>query len=186
MKYVIAGIVLVVAALLAWTLARTVDMPGIHVPGTGPAAADGMSSPAGTGYAAPSVAGSADALADITDMPLDPDAIASLRGAREFGDPRTPPIERSAPAEQATPEELADPARYAEFEARQERKMKRAYVIEAERYVSQLRDDVARARTMDIPAEEIAKVEEKIRRIEAMRQQLLAQDPGLLEAPAGQ
>ena len=106
---------------------------------------------------------------------------AAVRGAREFGDPRTPPIGRSEPREQATPEELADPEKYAEFEARQDRKLKRAYVVEAERYVAQLRSDIEKGRALGIPADEIAKVEEKVRRIEAMRAELLAADPALLD-----
>lgn len=118
---------------------------------------------------------------ELADIPLDEEAIASLRGGRMFGDPRTPPIERSAPQERASAEELADPAKYAEFEGRQERKLKRAYVIEAEKYIAQLHADLARGRAGGIPPDEIAKVEKKVKGIEEMRAKLLREDPGLLD-----
>jgi hypothetical protein len=117
---------------------------------------------------------------EFADVPLDEEAIASLRGGRIFGDPRSPPIEYSAPAEMASAEELADPARYAEYEGRQEKKLKRAYVIEAEKYVAELRSNVARGRAGGIPPDEIAKVEKKIKGIEEMRAKLLRDDPTLL------
>lgn len=178
-RHLLIAIALLVLALLAWAALRPVVAPT----GSPPAGAEANLSPEEIRGLSPGnapVAGG-DSAADFDPASLDPDAIASLRGAREFGDPRTPPIGRSEPREQATPEELADPQKYAEFEARQERKLKRAYVIEAERYVAQLRDDIARGKAMGIPADEIAKVEEKARRIEAMRAELLAADPALLD-----
>lgn len=179
-KVLFALLATVVVALLLWVALRPVPpasytLPAPPLPEDG--GSDWFSPPPGAGA---TTAGSTETPEEPYDeFDLDPAAIASLRGGREFGDPRTPPIGRDAPREQATPEELADPEKYAEFEARQERKIKRAYVIEAEKYVAQLRDDIAKGKTMGIPPEEIAKVEEKVRRIEEMRAKLLAADPGL-------
>ncbi len=167
-------------AMLAWLALRPQATPSVPAD-----QAQSQQAAPGVGGAAPYPRGPApaggDHPGDFDPASLDPDAIASLRGAREFGDPRTPPIGRSEPGEQATPEELADPQKYAEFEARQERKIKRAYVVEAAKYVAQLRADIERGKAMGIPADEIAKVEEKARRIEAMRASLLAADPALLD-----
>ena len=184
MKKVFVILALLVAALVAWLLLRpATPAPVVALPPAAPASdvpLDWMT-PASQ---PPAEAGDAEAApGEYDDVPLHDDAIDSLRGARILGyDPRTPPIARSLPQEQATPEEIADPEKYAEFEARQDRKLKRAYVIEAEKYVSQLKDDIERGKAMGIPPEKIAKVREKVRRIEAMRAQLLAEDPALLDA----
>lgn len=119
--------------------------------------------------------------ADAEEIPLDEEAIASLRGGYLLGDPRTPPIERSPPQERASADELADPQKYAEFEGRQERKLKRAYVIEAEKYIAELKADLVRGRAGGIPPDEIAKVEKKVKGIEEMRAKLLRDDPALLD-----
>lgn len=180
-RILLGGLALLVVAMVAWVaLNPTARDAGA---GTPTAALPADSAPA-TDFAwtsSPAGDGDGDYPSRVDPESLDPEAIASLRGAREFGDPRTPPIGRSEPREQATPEELADPEKYAEFEARQDRKLKRAYVVEAERYVAQLRSDIEKGRALGIPADEIAKVEEKVRRIEAMRAELLAADPALLD-----
>lgn len=178
-RHLLIAIILLALALLAWAAVRPLTAP----PGNPPAGEDAhlaTTETRGIPTGSPPPA-TGDHAGEFDPADLDPDAIASLRGAREFGDPRTPPIGRSEPGEQATPEELADPQKYAEFEARQERKIKRAYVVEAAKYVAQLRADIERGKAMGIPADEIAKVEEKARRIEAMRASLLAADPALLD-----
>lgn len=181
MKYLFAALALAVVLAVGWMLLGPVSNPQVPVIGIAPQQpalpplADGPPRiPAGE--MEPEMP------PELASIPLDPDAIASLRGARVFGDPRTPPIERSPPREQATAEELADPEKYAEFEGRAERKLKRSYVIESEKYVAQLRDDVERGKAIGIPPDEIAKVEQKIRGIEEMRARLLAEDPQLLDA----
>ncbi|MFZ5723295.1 MAG: hypothetical protein ACOY33_06505 [Pseudomonadota bacterium] len=182
MKYLFATLGALVLLLLLWLALRppgTVELALPETPSTetyeglgpAPAPVPVPASPDGEPELPP----------ELADIPLDPDAIASLRGGRVFGDPRTPPIERSAPREEPTVDELADPERYAEYEARQERKIKRAYVIEAEKYAKQLREDIEKGKAMGIPADEIAKVREKVRRIEEMRAKLLADDPQLLD-----
>jgi hypothetical protein len=181
MKYVFILVAAVALGLLAWLALKPAAAPEL-------APLPPMEASAGDWFSAPPEAGSepvdagAESTADdeYSDIELDPEAIASLRGERLLGDPRAPPIERSAPGEAATAEELADPAKYAEYESRQEKKLKRAYVIEAEKYLEQLRSDVDKGRAMGIPPDEIAKVEKKIEGIAKMREQLLKDDPTLL------
>jgi len=181
MKYVFILIAAAALGLLAWLALKPVAAPEpAPLPPLEAPTGDWFSTPL-EGDSEPVDAGAAAAADDAEgDIELDPEAIASLRGARLLGDPRAPPIERSAPGEAATAEELADPARYAEYESRQEKKLKRAYVIEAEKYLEQLRSDVERGRAAGIPADEIAKVEKKIDGIAKMREQLLRDDPTLL------
>lgn len=183
MKYLFAIIGGLVVLLLLWLFLRPADSVTFTLPADDMPAYEGMDpTRSHTGGMMPLPGeDEAEMPSEFDGIALDQDAINSLRGAREFGDPRTPPIGRSAPPEQATEEELADPEKYAEFEARQERKVKRAYVIEAEKYTQQLREDIEKGKAMGIPPDEIAKVQEKVRRIEAMRAKLLAEDPGLLD-----
>lgn len=187
MKYLFIALAVAALALLGWLFLKPVEGPQLApVPAAEAPPGDWFSGPV-EGDAEPyQPAAEAPVEDEYADIELNPEAIASLRGGRIFGDPRTPPIERSAPAEAATAEELADPEKYAEFESRQEKKLKRAYVIEAEKYLEQLRSDVERGRAGGIPAEEIAKVEQKIDGIAKMREKLLKDDPTLLSGGEGQ
>lgn len=178
MKHLLIAVAVLVVLLVAWAVMRPADAPlPFALPDPPPAApvGDGMPLPA-----TPTAATGDAPAGEYDDIELDEEAIASLRGGILFGDPRTPPIERSPAGERASAEELADPALYAEYETRQEKKLKRAYVIEAEKYVAQLRSDVERGRAGGIPPDEIAKVEKKIKGIEEMRAKLLRDDPDLL------
>lgn len=180
MKKLFIALGILVLALLAYLAFRPAPSASVALPAFSDEepAADGAPGPTPL----PETPGEAVAMPDeFADIPLDPEAIASLRGGRVFGDPRTPPIERSAPQEQATAEELADPEKYAEYEARQEKKLKRAYVVEAEKYITQLREDIAKGKAMGIPPDEIAKVEKKVKGIEEMRAKLLKDDPTLVQ-----
>ena len=117
-------------------------------------------------------------------LPLEPaePAAYSMAMARENGDARAPPLQRDAPSDAASAAELADPKAYQQYETRQTMKLYAGFVRAAEADLPRLRDDIERGRQAGIAPEEIAKVEEKVRRIEAMRAQLLAENPGL--APA--
>lgn len=178
MKYLFAALTLIVVLLIGWRMSRPADPVAVPVVAAPELPA---SSPSAEPVRIPAGEQAPDMPPELADIPLDPDAIASLRGARIMGDPRTPPIERSPPREEATAEELADPDKYADFEGRQERKVKRTYVIESEKFIAQLRDDIERGKSIGIPEEEIAKVRQKIKGIEQMRAQLLAEDPQLLD-----
>lgn len=125
-------------------------------------------------------------------LPIEPsnvDAATSMRESFLHGDPNAPKIVHdTTPQEQATPEEIADPKLYAQFEARQNMRLYKGYVNAAETEIPKLQQDVAKAKAllqsdpakakqMGMTAEEIAKGEEKVRRIQAMRDQLLSDHP---------
>lgn len=106
-------------------------------------------------------------------------AAQSLAVTRD-GDPRTPPIARSQiTQEMPTAAELADPKAYQQYEARQNTRLYTAYVLAADEEIPRLREAIARARDMGIAPADIAKGEEKLRRITAMQGQLLNEHPEL-------
>lgn len=114
-------------------------------------------------------------------LPLAPqtvDAGESMRNAMKNGDPQAPVIVRdTTPVESATPDEVADPKRYAAYLARQNMRLYKQYVAAADVEIPRLQQDIAKARQMGIPADEIAKGEEKLRRIQQMRDQLASEHP---------
>ena len=119
-----------------------------------------------------------------TDSPLLPlapsnvDAAVSMRESFLHGDPNAPKLYRDpTPQEQATPEEIADPKLYAMYEARQDMRLKKAYVAAAETEIPRLQQDIAKAKAMGLTKEQIAEGEEKLRRIQAMRDQLMSEHP---------
>lgn len=122
-----------------------------------------------------------------TDSPLLPmpnstvDAAKSMAEAMKNGDPRTPPIGRSEPQEQATAAELADPKLYAQYEARQNMRLYKGYIQAAEVEIPRLQQDIAKAKAEGLKPEQIAEGEEKLRRIQQMRDQLASQHPELVQ-----
>ncbi|MET3132191.1 hypothetical protein AAKU55_002461 [Oxalobacteraceae bacterium GrIS 1.11] len=151
------------------------------------AAHGAASAPARTARAAP--------LADWPPKPLDPEldlkrvpltplepavpAAYSLAQAREHGDARTPPLVHEAPPAPPSAAELDDPKAYQQYEARQNMKLYAGYVRAADADLPRLRDDIERGRQAGISQEQIAKAEQKLRGIEAMRAQLLSEHPEL-------
>ncbi|MGW8393086.1 hypothetical protein [Pseudoduganella sp. HUAS MS19] len=93
-----------------------------------------------------------------------------LSQAREAGDARTPPIERGAPAEHPDASVLADPQAYAAHQLAQKRRLAAAYAQAAGPELTRLQADLEQGREAGVPPEELAKVAEKIRRIEQQRQ----------------
>jgi hypothetical protein len=117
--------------------------------------------------------------------PVDSSAPAwlSMAEARENGDARTPPIARATtPAVHADAAQLADPKAYAAFERSQHEKLLASFVVAAQQEVPRLRADLERGRAAGIDAAELAKVEEKIRRIEQQREATLKAHPTLAAA----
>lgn len=118
-----------------------------------------------------------------TDAPLpelpatSADAVQSMSLAREAGDARAPSVVRDAPRDMPSAAELADPQAYQRYEARQNQRLQRAYVKAADTEIPRLQQDIARAREAGLTPEQIAEGEEKLRRIQSMRDQLQAQ-PG--------
>lgn len=112
---------------------------------------------------------------------LDPQAIASLRESMTQGDNRSPPIGRSAPGELPTPEELDSPEGYLQYEGRQERRLKAAFVRAVSEEIPVLQQLIEEARARGLAPEQLAEGEEKLRRLQAMRDELLQNDPELGE-----
>lgn len=115
----------------------------------------------------------------------DPDAVTSLRRAREEGDPRTPPLASDTPERiMPTDQELADPDLYLEYEARQKQQVLTSFLQASEKKAGELRRAIERAEGEGLPEEQLAEGREKLERLEAMREQLLRDHPEL--APSGE
>lgn len=107
------------------------------------------------------------------------DAVESLRQARLNGDASAPAVVRSPERELPTAAELADPEAYQRYEARQNERMYRSFVSAADSEIPKLQEQVAKGRAAGLSPEQIAEGEEKLRRIEAMRNQLMSDHPEL-------
>jgi hypothetical protein len=94
----------------------------------------------------------------------------SMAQARESGDSRTPPIQREAPAERPDPALLADHEAYAAHQLAQKQRLAAAYAQAAGPEIARLQADLEQGRAAGIAPEELARVAEKIRRIERQRQ----------------
>ncbi|SFM69882.1 hypothetical protein [Rugamonas rubra] len=153
-------------------------------------AAPAAGAAAGSAAAGQWFAAIADDERELKRVPLPPlegnrSAWLSMAEAREHGDSRTPPLQRDeAPAQRASAAQLADPQAYRQYEQGQKQRMLGAYVAAADSELPALRADVERARAAGLPAADIAKVEEKIRRIEEQRRIVVKDNPGLAAAPA--
>lgn len=103
-------------------------------------------------------------------------ASASMALARVQGDSRTPPLHIAAVAEPGpSAAQLADPDAYRAYEQGQHARTLAAFAAAAQAELPVLRADVERARASGIAPADIAKVEEKIRRLERMRRAILEQ-----------
>ncbi len=105
------------------------------------------------------------------------DAAQSMSNAREHGDARQPAIQRDSPREMPTAQELADPEAYQRYEARQNARLHKAYVKAADAEIPRLQKDIEQAREAGMSPEQLAEGEEKLRRIQAMRDQLQSTTP---------
>ncbi len=112
----------------------------------------------------------------LPEMPaLTADAAQSMSAAREQGDARQPALQRDAPREMPTAQELADPEAYQRYESRQSQRLHKAFVQAADTEIPRLQKDIDRARTQGLSPEQLAEGEEKLRRIQTMRDQLQAE-----------
>ncbi|MDF2445625.1 MAG: hypothetical protein K0S46_861 [Moraxellaceae bacterium] len=127
--------------------------------------------------APPPLAGSDSPLVPMPESTVD--AAESMAKAMEHGDPQAPKVVRDAPREAPTAAELADPAAYQRYEARQNQRLYSQYVQAADQEIPRLQADIQRAKAAGLPPEQIAEGEEKLRRIQAMRDQLQADNPGI-------
>jgi hypothetical protein len=105
-------------------------------------------------------------------------AEVSMAEAREKGDRRAPPINRVPETDQPpTPAELADPKLYAKYEKRQNSRGYASYVKAVDEAVPEQQAALAEAKAKGMPPEMQAVAEEKIRRMQQMRDQLLSEHP---------
>lgn len=101
------------------------------------------------------------------------EAAQSMAEARLNGDSRTPPILHvSSQLPAASAAQKNDPEAYAQYEADNTRRLYQAYVQAADQAIPQLQQDIARARAAGLSVEQIREGEEKLRRIQAMQQEL--------------
>jgi hypothetical protein len=110
---------------------------------------------------------------------LDSYAIQSMSQARQAGDPRAPVLSPSLDRVLPTADELADYDAYASYEQRQSQAVYREYIKAAGLKADFLRDMIAKAKQDGLSEEQIAEGEEKLRRIESMRETLLRDNPDL-------
>lgn len=184
--WMLAGlVVLVLAVVVGGRLLRGEEegeLPTAPAPGLRPLASTQLPDLAPGGAVAP-------APVATTDAPLPPapestvDAADSMRQAQEHGDASAPPVVREAGREKPTAAELADPKAYQQYEARQNQRLYNQYVNAADNEIPRLQADIQRARAAGLSPEQIAEGEEKLRRIQAMRDQLQAEKGATPTAP---
>ncbi len=121
----------------------------------------------------------ADEEPEVENYRLDSYAIQSMSQARQAGDPRAPVLSPSFDRVLPTADELADYDAYASYEQRQSQAVYREYIKAAGLKVDFLRDMIAKAKQDGLSEEQIAEGEEKLRRIESMRETLLRDNPDL-------
>lgn len=113
------------------------------------------------------------------------DGVEALRESRLAGDDRAPAIVRDEGRREApTAAELSDPEAYQRYEARQNERLYRSYIKAAETEVPKLQEQLAKGKQGGLTPEQIAEGEEKLRRIEEMRNQLMSDHPELTRPPA--
>ncbi len=104
----------------------------------------------------------------------------SLQWAREHGDSRTPPLRRVPETEHPpTAEQLADPKAYADYEQQQKLRTYANYVQAANAEIPKLEQQLEQAKSMGIPPDKLAVGQEKLQRIQQMRDQLQSTYPQL-------
>lgn len=176
------ALVLAIVVAAGWWLRGESPAPDMHVQAVMPLPASGaaMTAPEMTSSLLPR--DDVPLLSESADAGV-ADAVEALRQARLHGDPRAPAIERSAAPDAASPEELADPEAYQRYEARQNLRVYRDYVKAAESELPKLRAQVSAGRAGGLTPEQLREGEEKLRRIEDMRNQLLGDHPELSAPP---
>lgn len=184
-SFLLLGIVLLlgVVALGVWlhgSDAAPAQSPVATAAAGQPVLVQGASLPSTTTVAAP-LPGQDSPLAPVPATQAD--AVASMSEARQHGDAREPAVVRDAPREMPTQAELADPDAYQRYEERQNQRLYKAYVKAADDEIPRLQQDIARARQEGMSEEQLREGEEKLRRIQAMRDQLRADHPETAAAP---
>ena len=164
-------------ALVAWRAGEAPQAAAERGPAPRQAAAGAPVAPPAQAAASPAASAASateggDGLRRVPVPPVDSRSPAwlSMSRARQSGDERAPPTLPGAPAAHPEAGVLSDPAAYASYELAQKQRLAAAYVQAAAPELARLQADLERGREAGIPAEELAKVAEKIRRIEEQRQ----------------
>ncbi len=110
---------------------------------------------------------------------LNTQAVEAFGSSITMGDDRAPPIGTTLPESKPDESQLEDQALYHAWEADQERKLKRLFVVESGKQIESLKADIDRARSEGMAEKDIEVGLEKIRRLEQMQQELKASDPAL-------
>lgn len=100
----------------------------------------------------------------------------SMADARERGDERTPPLQRAPALPAPDAWELSDHAAYARREADLRARARVDYVRAADTHLPELAEGIARGRAAGVPPEAIAKMEAKLQRLQALRDELARQE----------
>ncbi|ANH67604.1 hypothetical protein [Mitsuaria sp. 7] len=130
-----------------------------------------------------SAASAASAPAPASSAGIEVPAAWSLADARVAGDDRAPPFER-AKEEAATPAwQLDNHQAYARREQDRHQAVQRAFVDAADREIPRLDQQIEQGRAMGVPPEQLAKGEEKRRRIAEMRARMQADLAASTPAP---
>lgn len=181
----LAAGLLLVGGLAAWyyepAAKPTLQLPASPAPAQASAAQRDKAWPPKPGEVTATATAAPEPSQPVVDQHLP--AVLSLAEAREHGDDRAPPMapRHGEEREPPTQAELDDPARYQQYSERQEKRVYSAYVKAADTLIPKLDRDIARARAEGgISPEQIAKAEEKRRRIAEIQAELaekLRRDP---------
>ena len=101
-----------------------------------------------------------------------PPAHWSMADARERGDERAPPLQRAPGPQPVSAWELSDHDAYARREADLRARARADYVRATDAYLPELADGIARGRAAGVPPEAVAKMEAKLKRLQALRDEL--------------
>ncbi|MDH0867583.1 hypothetical protein [Mitsuaria sp. GD03876] len=141
----------------------------------GPAAAASGPASDALGSAVPASAAVEVAAAPASTPSADVPAAWSLSDARTAGDDRAPPVRRQS-AEEGTPAwQLDDRQAYARREQDRHQAAQQAFVAAADKELPLIDQQIERGRAMGLSPEQLAKGEEKRRRIAEMRARMQAE-----------
>lgn len=123
---------------------------------------------------APAAAGSDAASAPASSAGIEVPAAWSLADSRVTGDDRAPPIQRASEESPTPAWQLDNHQAYAQREQDRHQAVQRAFVDAADRELPLLDRQIEQGRAMGLPPEQLAKGEEKRRRIAEMRERMQA------------
>jgi hypothetical protein len=109
-------------------------------------------------------------------------AVASLKDAMRYGDPRTPPLAESTPRELPSEQELADPKLYLEYEARQKEQVYRSFMKASAVKITELEAAIATAeRDGGVSEDQLDEGRRKLEALKRSRDEVLAEHPDAAE-----